>query len=97
MFLCVFALSHALYRSRVLQSGLKEYLSSFWASAGTYLQVMVNAQAMCLLVILLLLFSIPLWVSLIIGIAALIGVSVYRECSVRIRRLKWIKLSDKSD
>ncbi len=95
MFLFVIAITHSLYRFRVLQSSLNEYYTSFWASAGTYLQVMVNAQAMCLLVILLLLFSIPLWVSLVIGIAALIGVSVYRECSVRIRRLKWIKPSDK--
>ena len=95
MFLFVIAITHSMYRFRVLQSSLNEYYTSFWASAGTYLQVMVNVQAMCLLVILLLLLSIPLWISFIIGIAALIGVSVYRECSVRIRRLKWIKPSDK--
>ena len=94
MFLFVIALSHSLYRFRVLQSSLKEYKSSFWTSASSYLQVMVNAQAMCLFVILLLLFSVHLWVSLIIGVTALIGISVYRECSVRIRRLKWIKASD---
>lgn len=86
MCLFIFFLTHSLYRFRVHQSGLKRHVTPFWASASTYLQVLVTAQAMSLFVILLLLFSVPLWCSLLIGLIILIGVSTYREYSLRINR-----------
>lgn len=83
MFLFVFSLTHALYRFRVHQSSLKKHRTPFWASASTYLQVLVTAQSMSLLAILLLLFSAPLWCVVLTVLIIFLIVCIYREYSLR--------------
>lgn len=97
MFLFVFSLTHTLYRFRVHQSSFKKHTTPFWASASTYLQVLVTAQAMSLFVILLMLFSVPKWCSILIGLMSLFVVSAYREYFVRIRQPNWKKTSNKAN
>jgi hypothetical protein len=83
MFLLLFMLTHVLYRFRIHQSSLKQHKTPFWASASTYMQTLVTAQAMSLLAILLLLCGFSLLWAIAIPAAILLGVSVYREIRVR--------------
>lgn len=83
MFLLLLIFTHVLYRFRVHQSGLKKHSTPFWASASTYMQTLVTAQAMSLLVILLLLCAAPLTCAILVPLVLLVGVSIYREVRVR--------------
>lgn len=86
MFLLLLVLTHVLYRFRVHQSGLKKHQTPFWASASTYMQTLVTAQAMSLLAMLLLLCDTPLKWAISVPLILLISVSIYRE--VMVRRIK---------
>jgi len=85
MFLVIFGLSHALYRFRSHQAMLKKGYprTPVWASASTYLQLVVTMEAFSLLFLVLMLVgtasNISLWTCLIL-IALL---TVYREIMVR--------------
>ena len=86
-FLVILVLSHAMHRFRKHQASLQLYpRTPLWRSASTWFQFTVTAEAFILLFLAILLKGVPARKASWICLTFLVGITIYRECSLRQRQ-----------